>query len=288
MIPTPTSGLRLHPPAKLNLFLHILGRREDGYHRLQTAFELIDWYDELILERREDGTVERLGGPSDIPAEADLTVRAARLLQAHCGSRLGCRIALRKTIPSGAGLGGGSADAAAVLLGLDRLWQLSLPQEELLRLALQLGADVPVFIGQEPCFAEGLGERMQPLPFARRHYAVVFPGEPLATATMFRAAGLRRDCSATSLAEYLQELPIDNVFEPVARLLSPGVGAAVDWLQARFGNARLSGSGSACFAAIQDQAEARALLQELPAGWQGRVVSSIHRWFDKQVAEAGK
>jgi 4-diphosphocytidyl-2-C-methyl-D-erythritol kinase len=272
--------LSLRPPAKLNLFLHILGRRHDGLHLLQTAFELIDWCDDLQIELRQDGRIERVGGLPEVATESDLVVRAARALQALAAPGLGCTMTLTKRIPSGAGLGGGSSDAAAVLLALNRLWALGLDRATLTRIGVQLGADVPVFIGQQPAFAEGVGEVLRPLPFAARHYVVIFPGVALATGPMFAEPTLRRDCRAISVEQYLAGTPTDNVFEPVACAMAPEVARARAWLLARLGNAKLTGSGSALFAQVPSRQVASAALADLPVPWIGRAASSITNWFD--------
>lgn len=277
------SILTLHPPAKLNRFLHIVGRRSDGYHLLQTAFELIDWRDELRVETRTDGVIERVGGMADVSADADLVVRAARLLHPRAAPGAGCTLTLRKQIPAGAGLGGGSSDAAAVLLALNRLWQLDLDLATLLRLGAQLGADVPVFLGQGPAFAEGVGERLSALPFVTRHYAVIYPGVALATARMFADPTLRRDCPPLSCSDYLAGAVTVNVFQAVACAQAPEVERAAAWLQARFGNARLTGSGSAVYAEAPSRAAVAAGLADPPPGWVVRAASSLANWFDNQA-----
>ncbi|GMU42292.1 MAG: hypothetical protein AMXMBFR25_02780 [Lysobacterales bacterium] len=278
----------LHPPAKLNRFLHIVGRRADGYHLLQTAFELVDWCDELRIETRADGVIERIGGPPGVAAEDDLAVRAARMLQPLAAAGAGCTIELIKHIPGGAGLGGGSADAAAVLLALDRLWDLRLAAQRLAGIGLRLGADVPVFLGQQPAFAEGVGEILSPLPFVQRHYAIVWPGVALATGPMFAHPQLRRDRAPISPADYLAGHAVDNAFEPVAAALAPAVAEALAWLRARFGHARLTGSGSAVYAQAADYASAQAGLQGAPVNWSCRAASSLANWFDKVANETGK
>lgn len=278
----------LHPPAKLNRFLHIVGRRADGYHLLQTAFELVDWCDELEVLARDDGVIERVGGAPGVAAEDDLVVRAARLLQPLAPSGAGCTLRLRKHIPSGAGLGGGSADAAATLLALDHLWGLRLPAARLIELGAHLGADVPVFIGQQPAFGEGIGERLTPLPFVERHYAIVWPGVALATAPMFAHPQLRRDCAPLSVQGWLASEAGDNVFEPVAAAIEPAVAQALAFLRARFGHARLTGSGSAVYAEAPDRACAQAGLRDAPVNWSCRAASSLANWFDKPAKGAGK
>lgn len=278
--------LRLRPPAKLNLFLHILGRRSDGYHRLQTVFELIDWTDELELQRRDDGQIERVAGAAGVAAEDDLCVRAARLLKPLAPAAAGCNITLVKHIPTGAGLGGGSADAAGVLLGLNRLWGLELPLAELAVLGACLGADVPVFVQQQPCFAEGIGECLQPLPLVPRQYLVIYPGVALATAAMFAASDLQRDCAPITLDQWRAGTPTSNVFQPLALRLSPEVARAEQWIERRFGPPRLSGSGSALFVPIVDADAASAWMGAAPASWRWRCVHSTAFWFDNPVPQA--
>jgi 4-diphosphocytidyl-2-C-methyl-D-erythritol kinase len=280
------STLLLHPPAKLNRFLHIVGRREDGYHRLQTAFELIDWCDELRIDVRNDGVIERLGGLSEVAAESDLVVRAARLLQPLAAPGLGCTLTLSKHIPTGAGLGGGSADAAAVLLGLNRLWRLRLGVDALIGIGVRLGADVPVFLGQQPAFAEGVGEQLRALPRGERFYAVIYPGVALATGAMFADPSLRRDCRPITMQDYLDGAAIENVFEPIAVAQAPQVGAALDWLDQRLGRARLTGSGSAVYAQARSLAAATDALADAPQAWTCRAVRSVANWFDNEYGRA--
>lgn len=278
----------LHPPAKLNRFLRITGRRADGLHLLQTAFELIDWCDELEVLPRRDGVIERVGGLAGVAAEDDLVVRAARALLPLAPEGSGCTLRLRKSIPSGAGLGGGSSDAAAVLLALDEVWGLRLPLTRLMEIGLALGADVPVFLGQQPAFAEGVGERLTPLPFEPRHYAIIWPGVGLATGPMFAHPALRRDCPPVPVSACVADRVNENVFEPVAAALAPEVARALAFLRARFGQARLTGSGSAVFAQAPDRAAAQAGLEGAPVNWSCRAASSVQNWFDKARDRAGK
>jgi len=179
-------------PAKLNLFLHVTGRREDGYHSLQTAFQLVDLCDTLDIRPRDDGTIRRVEGPPEIDPEADLAVRAARLLQARTGCKLGADIWLRKVVPAGGGLGGGSSDAATVLVALNQLWATGLAAGQLAGLGLELGADVPVFVHGRSAWAEGVGEVLEPLELPPRWFAVVHPGVAISTAEVFQAPELTR------------------------------------------------------------------------------------------------
>lgn len=284
------SGLRalwdLPAPAKLNLFLHVIGRRADGYHLLQSPFVLIDWCDTLHLERRDDGRIVRhdLGEP--LPAD-DLCVRAARRLQEACGSSLGVDISILKRLPSGAGMGGGSSDAATVLLGLNRLWGLHWPRERLLPLALALGADVPFFVGGCNAFVEGIGERLTPIEVAPRWFAVVKPPVSIRTVAIFNSPLLVRDTKPVIVtgfpadtagpkrqAEWLQG---HNDLQAVAEAQSPEVTAAAKWLSSRFGHSRMTGSGSAVFAGAGtgDHPEATWSADELPPGWVGRMCRSL-------------
>ncbi|UUX96581.1 4-(cytidine 5'-diphospho)-2-C-methyl-D-erythritol kinase [Aquabacterium sp. J223] len=291
---SPLGLYELPAPAKLNLFLHVTGRRDDGYHLLQSVFVLLDWCDTVHLELRRDGALRRHDLAEAVP-EDDLCLRAARALQQASGCALGVDIHLHKRLPSGAGLGGGSSDAATVLLGLNRLWGLRWPRERLLALGLTLGADVPFFIGGDSAFVEGIGERLTPLPtLAPMHFAVVKPPAHIATADIFRSPQLVRNTEPVIVTGF----PADasgfgrNDLEPAAKALEPQVGQALEWLTARFGNARMTGSGSAVFARLlptaryageggtADASSATGpakRLQDLPPGWVGRMCRSLDR-----------
>ncbi|HHH36871.1 MAG TPA: 4-(cytidine 5'-diphospho)-2-C-methyl-D-erythritol kinase [Gammaproteobacteria bacterium] len=262
-------------PAKLNLFLHIVGRRGDGYHLLQTVFQLLDLCDHLLFRVRRDGVVRRCAPLPGVPEEADLTVRAARLLQAETGCRLGVEIHLDKRLPMGGGLGGGSSDAATVLVALNRLWGLGLSRDRLLSLAARLGADVPVFILGRPAWAEGVGERLQPLTLPCPWYVVIDPGCRVSTAELFQAPELTRDCQVITIDGFLCGQG-GNVFEAVVRRRHPAVAAALDWL-GRHGRARLTGTGGCVFAAFDDEAQARAVCADVPAPWRAHVARGLDR-----------
>lgn len=283
----------LPAPAKLNLFLHVVGRRADGYHLLQSIFVLIDWCDILHVERRDDGRLARHDLGRALPAD-DLTLRAARLLQAESGSTLGADISIDKRVPWGAGLGGGSSDAATTLIALDRLWGLRWPRARLLALAARLGADVPFFVGGRNAFVEGIGERLTPVELPPAWYAVVKPPAAIATPLVFADPGLVRDTEAVILlgsfgnaeqhpgrdargAAALAQGFGRNDLQPVAERRCPEVAEVRRWLEARFGNGRMTGSGSAVFAraGTGDRPVARLPPQLPAAGWEGRMCRSL-------------
>jgi 4-diphosphocytidyl-2-C-methyl-D-erythritol kinase len=262
-------------PAKLNLCLHVVGRRADGYHLLQTAFQFIDLKDEIAFNDRPDGVIERATGPAEIPAEKDLTVRAARLLARHTACRRGVAISVDKRIPIQGGLGGGSSNAATVLVALNELWQLGLPEDELARLGLELGADVPVFVRGRSAWAEGVGEQLTAVDFPEPVYLLVRPDATVSTADVFKAPELTRDSPAITIRGFLMAGG-RNDCEPVVRKRFPAVAEALDWL-GRIAPARLTGTGSCVYAAMPDEAGARAALNQLPARWSGYVVRGMNR-----------
>ncbi|MCP5141050.1 MAG: 4-(cytidine 5'-diphospho)-2-C-methyl-D-erythritol kinase [Gammaproteobacteria bacterium] len=266
-------------PAKINLFLHIVGRREDGFHLLQTVFQFVDWCDWLAFEIDDSGVVSRSGGLAHVPEDADLTVRAARLLQAETGCRKGVRIAIDKRLPEGGGLGGGSSDAATVLVALNRLWALNLDVDRLAGLGLALGADVPVFVRGHAAWAEGVGERLTPVEPETPWYALVVPDEKVNTASIFKAPQLTRDTPVTTIRALFEGGSAGvghNDCEAVVRVLYPGVDAAFAHL-ARFAPPRMTGTGATVFAAFDSRDAAQAALADLPAGWQGRVARGLNR-----------
>lgn len=250
-------------PAKLNLFLHILGRRDDGYHLLQTVFQLLDWGDTVRLRRRDDARIVRVAGAPGVEAEHDLCVRAAQVLAEHARVARGVDIALDKRIPVGGGLGGGSSDAATVLVALNELWETGLSADELAGLGLRLGADVPVFVHGRSAWAEGVGERLTPIALPPREYVIVDARETVPTAALFRVAELTRNCPPATISGYLSGIETSNVFAPVVRARYPKVAAALDWL-GRFGEARLSGSGGCVFVAADSRAAAEAIVAACP------------------------
>lgn len=260
-------------PAKLNLFLRIIGRRTDGYHELQTLYQLLDWGDEVELAVTPDGRITRESGLEAIDAEQDLAVRAARLLQAHTHSTLGARIRVRKQVPVGAGLGGGSSDAATVLLALNQMWGCRLGVGELAELGLQLGADVPVFVHGRSAWAEGVGEQLHPVELGERHYVLVFPGLQVSTREIFDAPGLQRNCPPLDL-ESCERLPVENVFEPVVLSLYPELGKIMADLAA-VGRPQLTGTGSCIFLAVKDKLDAARITDGLKSRYNVRAVRGI-------------
>ena len=274
MTATPLRQLDLPAPAKLNLMLHVTGRRPDGYHELQTAFQFIDLEDRIRLTLREDGRIRRIGGDPGVPEEDDLVVRAARRLQQHSGSSLGVDIRLDKRIPVGGGLGGGSSDAATVLMGLDRLWQLGLGREQLMPIGLELGADVPVFLFGRSAWAEGVGERLRPLSLPESWFLVIHPGIFVSTGEIFAAGDLTRDCAPITIRAFLEGRG-RNVCEPVAASRYPEIAEALDWL-GRFAPSRMTGTGACIFAAFEREDEARAVAARTPERWKAFVARGLN------------
>lgn len=262
-------------PAKLNLFLHVVGRRPDGYHLLQTAFQFIDLRDELRFWRRAPGSIERVGAVPEVPQEQDLTLEAARRLAGRLGVNPGVGIELRKRIPLQGGLGGGSSDAATVLVALNELWGGGLSSGQLAELGLELGADVPVFVLGQAAWAEGVGERLTPLDLPEPVYLLVRPDAAVRTADVFRDPELTRDTPVIRIRDFLTAGG-HNDCEAVVRRRFPAVAEALDWLE-RFAPARLTGTGSCVFAAMPDEQAARAALADLPERWTGYVVRGLNR-----------
>ena len=277
-------------PAKLNLFLHVVGRRADGYHLLESVFVLVDWADTLHVELREDGRLQRHDLGTPLPAD-DLCLRAARALQQAAGVSLGADISIDKRVPSGAGMGGGSSDAASVLLALNRLWGLDWERERLLRLGASLGADVPFFLYGRTALVQGIGEVLTPLDLPSMQLAIVKPAASLATADIFRSPLLRRDTPSAILAGSLENAALAalasglawgrNDLQPPAEAQCPEVAQAARWLEQRFGNSRMTGSGSAVFARVGTGDSPLATWPDeadlLPSGWVGRLCRSLPR-----------
>ncbi|MFO1191101.1 MAG: 4-(cytidine 5'-diphospho)-2-C-methyl-D-erythritol kinase [Rhodoferax sp.] len=264
--------LDIPAPAKLNLFLHITGRRADGYHELQSVFALIDWCDTLHFELRTDGQLSREDLGTPLPPD-DLVLRAARLLQARCGVPLGAHIGVDKQVPAEAGMGGGSSDAASCLLALNRLWNLGLPQAELCRIGLALGADVPFFIAGRNAWVEGIGDILMPITLPSERYVVVKPPQGLATARIFSDPDLKRNSNTATLSGFAAD-PKNfgcNDLQEVAQRHCSGIAQALGWLQTQGLRGRMTGSGSAVFAWADRSVD----LASVPPGFRSRLCSGL-------------
>lgn len=272
-------------PAKLNRMLRIVGRRPDGYHLLQTVFQFLDRCDWLWFAPRGDGVIQRVGEVTGVPAEADLIVRAARLLQQATGSRSGATIRIDKRLPLGGGLGGGSSDAATVLVALNHYWRTSLTPAELAELGLRLGADVPVFVHCRAAWAEGVGERLTPVDLDEPWFAVLVPACHVATGVVFKDPELTRNSTPVTMTDFMMGAD-GNDCEAVVYRRYPEVAAAAAWL-ARRGRARLTGTGACVFAAFEDEADASRVLDQLPLDWtgflaRGRNGSPLHERLQRE------
>jgi len=263
-------------PGKLNLFLHVLGRRADGYHLLQTVFRLLERSDRVGIAARRDGEIRRHDPLPGVPANEDLCVRAARLLQERCGTRQGADIALEKNLPIGGGLGGGSSDAATTLIVLNRLWNAGLARAELQALAAQLGADVPFFVFGENALGEGVGERLSALALPTAWYLVLVPPVALSTAEVFNDNALTRNTKPLKIPPFFSGLG-GNDLEAVALKRRPEIAAYLQWLRARRPQARMTGSGACVFAEFATEVEARAALGELPGAMRGFAARGLDR-----------
>ncbi len=271
-------------PAKLNLFLHITGRRADGYHFLQTVFQLLDYGDTLHFKVRADALITRAAPVPGVSEASDLTLRAARALQAHARCPLGVEIGLEKQIPIGAGLGGGSSDAASVLLALNRLWELNLSRAQLQELAVSLGADVPFFVFGYNAFAQGIGEQLQALELPQRHFLVVTPAVQVPTSEIFSTRELTRDTKVIKIADFLAQQGGElgpggfgrNDMQAVVAGKYAEVAQVLDWFKA-VAPARMTGSGASVFAVFLSKDEALSVQAALPAGWHSQVATSLDR-----------
>jgi 4-diphosphocytidyl-2-C-methyl-D-erythritol kinase len=263
-------------PAKLNLFLHVTGRRADGYHLLQTAFQLIDRCDFLSITRRNDGQIRRVNQIIGVPEQQDLIIRAAQLLQTTTGSTWGADLHLDKRLPMGGGLGGGSSDAASTLIALNQLWECHLPRTRLMEIGLQLGADVPFFIFGQNAFAEGVGEQLQALNTPPRWFLVIEPGVQVPTPAIFSAKELTRNTKPVRITDFSNRLKNKwkNDLQEVACKLFPEIAVAIQWLQ-QFGETMMTGSGSCVFCAFDDEASAQAVLQQVPQHWQAWIAKGL-------------
>ena len=262
-------------PAKLNLMLRVVGRRADGYHLLQTVFRFIDWCDEVRLAVRDDGALKCVHEIEGIAADDDLALRAARLLKHATGTALGAEVELVKRLPIGAGLGGGSSDAATVLLALNHLWSTGVSRADLQALALELGADVPVFVFGESAFGEGIGEVLTPLSLAPAWYVVLTPPVHVATARVFGHPELKRDSKMIKIQGF-SVAAAANDLEPLVCRLYPEVARYLEWLK-QHGPAHMTGSGGALFASFPSEHGARAVLAQLPAAMAGVVARGLDR-----------
>lgn len=259
-------------PAKLNLFLQIIGRRADGYHLLQTVFRLLDWGDTVHVRLRADGRIQRIGASlPGVAEDDDLMVRAARALQIHAGTALGAELRVDKRIPAGGGFGGGSSDAATVLVALNALWGLGLPVGTLAELGLRLGADVPVFVRGHNAWAEGVGEKLTPISLPQAAYVLVDPGIHVPTPLLFQSQELTRDAAPAKIADFASGSLLDNAFEPVLRRREPAIEAVFQALS-RIGTPRLTGSGSGCFVEFATRAAAEQAMAQLPGNLRAWVV----------------
>lgn len=270
------SSLTVAAPAKLNLFLHVTGRRADGYHLLETAMVPLDLCDTVTVALREDGLVRRAGGWDGVPEEADLALRAARALRAATGCPFGADVAVAKRIPVGGGLGGGSSDAASVLLALDRLWSLGLARTRLAEIGLALGADVPFFLHGGPALAGGVGEVLRALTVPPAWAAIVVPPVAVSTAAIFAAPELTRNAASAKMNVFSEGYG-RNDLEPVASARHPEIGAALSALRERDPRARMSGSGSSVFALFASVGDAEAAVAARPPGMRGFVARTLDR-----------
>lgn len=275
---TPTRALTLPAPAKLNLFLHVTGRRADGYHTLESLLVPISRCDRVSLAARADGTIVRVRGPSNIAADDDIAVQAARLLQRHCRVRHGVAIGVDKRLPIGAGLGGGSSDAATVLLGLNWLWRLGLSRRALMDLALELGADVPFFVFGVPAFARGVGDKLVAVTLPPTWFIVITPSVEVSTAAIFSAPELTRNSESVKMLVFSEGYGCNDLYTAAAARF-PEIARCLDTLgrQAGRSGARMTGSGGSVFAAFDSEDVARRALSRLPPGSAGFVARSLIR-----------
>jgi 4-diphosphocytidyl-2-C-methyl-D-erythritol kinase len=268
-------------PAKINLFLHIIGQRNDGYHLLQSVFQYIDLHDTVKLQSRDDGFITRINPIPTVPPDQDLVVKAARLLQKFTGTKLGVEINLEKRIPMGAGLGGGSSDAASTLMGLNELWGLHLSTTKLIELGLSIGADVPFFIFGKNAFVEGIGEKLTEVKLQDRAYFLIYPGVSISTKTIFTAPNLTRNRTQITIddfdAQYVKHGLLLNDLQNIAIQNYPEVMQAMNWLKFEFPDSKpmMTGSGSSVFCEISKNTDVSHCLSKLPTHWQGFKVNSL-------------
>ena len=267
-------SLILRAPAKLNLMLHITGRRDDGYHLLETVFQFIDLVDHIEFSANDEGSIERLPGNSPVAAADDILLATANLLQSRFQVDKGVSIGIDKRIPIGGGLGGGSSDAAACLLALNLLWELDLSLDQLAGIGLELGADVPVFVHGRAAWASGIGEVLQPIELEQPIYLVIDPKVAVSTAQIFAAQELTRNCDPLTIRAFLRGSG-SNVCEPVVRKLYPQVGEALDWLS-QYAAAKMSGTGACVFAAMDSLEQAEVVKSRVPQHWNAYITRAMN------------
>jgi 4-diphosphocytidyl-2-C-methyl-D-erythritol kinase len=288
--PIPQNAPVWPAPAKLNLFLHITVRRPDGYHELQTVFQFLDVCDELQFQVTEDGRVGRVNDIPGVPEAEDLVVRAARLLKKETGCELGVKIQIQKNLPMGGGLGGGSSDAATTLVALNHLWKLGLDEDSLAAMGLQLGADVPVFVRGRAAWAEGIGDRLEPVTLDEPWYVVLVPAVNVSTAELFNDPQLTRDLAPIKIRGFLAGQgngSVMNVFEPVVRRRYSEIDQAMTWL-GQFASARLTGTGGCVFAAFDEPFQAQDVANQVNGRWGVIVARGCNRspLFSRNVSLA--
>ncbi|HDY85525.1 hypothetical protein LCGC14_0631040 [marine sediment metagenome] len=262
-------------PAKLNLFLHITGRRSDGYHELQTAFQFLDYGDTLSFEPTVTPNIELLTPIEGVEHDNNLIVRAAKALQHHTGTTQGAYISLDKRLPMGGGLGGGSSNAATTLVALNQLWNCQLSNDELAAIGLKLGADVPVFIHGNAAWAEGVGEKLTPISPPEPWYVVIVPACHVSTSEIFSTTQLTRDCEPITISRFLSGEG-RNVCEDVVKNHYPAVSESLSWLS-QYGKARMTGTGACVFVDVSNQQQAQKIMDDLPESWQGFVAKGCNR-----------
>lgn len=267
--------LSLQSPAKLNLMLHITGRRDDGRHLLQTVFQFIDLNDQMEFDLTPDGSIQRNHSNTPVSEAEDIVIQAAELLQERFRVDRGVQISIDKHIPIGGGLGGGSSNAATTLLALNQMWSLNLGLSELAEIGLDLGADVPVFVMGRAAWASGIGEQLSPIELSEPWYLVIHPGVQVSTAKIFAAEELTRDCDAITIRAFLSGSGI-NVCEKVACNLYPEIQLAIDWLN-QYGNARMTGTGACVFAAFDSLEQAEGVVSRAPSKWDSFVVKAMNK-----------
>ncbi|MFM9835898.1 MAG: 4-(cytidine 5'-diphospho)-2-C-methyl-D-erythritol kinase [Methylophilaceae bacterium] len=266
-------------PAKINLFLHITGERADGYHTLQSVFQLLDFYDTIHIKPTQNGEIKRVNEIYGVPANHDLCALAAHSLKHETGYKLGCEYFVEKRIPMGGGLGGGSSDAATVLMALNQLWQLNLSREKLMQIGLKLGADVPIFIFGQNAWAEGIGEILSAIDLPEQYYAVLTPAVHVSTAQVFANSTLTKDTKPLKIADFSNSAysnQFRNDLENVVSKEFPAVASTIIWLN-QFGQARMSGSGASVFVAVGSENKANEIIAQKPANNSGFVAKSLNK-----------